>query len=97
MTQWIQMSADTLVSQMPGMVTTDLDGQKVMMNINHGKYFNLDPIGSRIWELIETPRTFKDLVAMLQAEFEVAEGKCQSDVTAFFNKMKELGIITVSM
>ena len=32
---------------------TDLDGEKVMMNLDKGQYFMMNEVGSRIWELIE--------------------------------------------
>ena len=38
---------------------TDLDGEKVMMNIDKGEYFMMNEVGSRIWELIEEPKLVK--------------------------------------
>ena len=59
------LNSDTLVSKVQGVVAADLDGTKVMMSIENGKYYNLDKIGTQIWELLESPRTIGDIVTTL--------------------------------
>ena len=34
-----------------------MDGEKVMLSIEKGKYYNLGLLGGVIWELIESPIT----------------------------------------
>ena len=87
---------DTVVSHAAGLVASDLDEKKVMMNIESGKYFGLDSIGSRIWELIEKPHTVRELVLELLKEYDVEENACRHDVLAFISKLYDQGLIDIA-
>ena len=38
--------------QVKGNIVSDMGGEKVMLSVNKGKYYNLGEIGGDIWELI---------------------------------------------
>ena len=90
-----EIGLDSMVSQSAGLVAADMDGQKVMLNIDKGKYYGLDNIGSRIWELVEKPRTIRELMAVLLNEYDVEDNTCQRDVLAFLNKLHAQGLIDI--
>ena len=52
-------------------LTASVDGETVMLDAERGSYFALGPVGSRIWELLEEPRTFDELCDALQDEYAV--------------------------
>lgn len=35
-----------------GVLSQDLEGQRVLFSLEKERYFALDPVGARIWELI---------------------------------------------
>lgn len=73
-------------------LTTGVGEALMMMNIDRGNYVGMNPVGARIWELIETPRDLDDLCNQLLAEFEVDEAACRRDVTAFADKLCHHGL-----
>ncbi|OXM13710.1 lasso peptide biosynthesis PqqD family chaperone [Paenibacillus herberti] len=85
----------SVVSQQPGLLASDMDGEKVMLSISDGKYYNLGAIGGRIWELIETPCTIQELKAQLMQEYGVAESDCEEDLSEFLNQLLSEKLITV--
>lgn len=92
----IVIGEDTIVTQMPGLVAVDMGNEeKAMLNIQSGKYYGLDDIGSRIWELIEKPRTVHELVVELLIEYEVDEKACLQSVLTFLNKLNDEGLIKI--
>ncbi|WP_346355427.1 lasso peptide biosynthesis PqqD family chaperone [Azotosporobacter soli] len=86
---------DTIVVQIEGLVAADMDGEKVMLNITTGKYFGLDQVGSRIWELIETPCAVYEIIQSLRLDYEVHEETCQKDVLTFLGLLQIRGLITI--
>lgn len=82
-----EIGLDTIVAQATGLVAADMDGEKVMLSIEKGKYFGLNGIGSRIWDMIEKPLTVREMVAELLKEYDVEEKTCQHDVQAFLSKL----------
>ena len=50
-----EISLESVVSQVDGQIVSDMGGEKVMLSIHNGKYYNLGGLGGRIWEqLIKT-------------------------------------------
>jgi hypothetical protein len=75
-----QISTDTVICQIEEIVASDIDGETVMMSIENGKYYVLDDIGSRIWELIEKPTKVSDLNDSLLERFDVDRETWERDV-----------------
>ncbi|MEH7510936.1 lasso peptide biosynthesis PqqD family chaperone, partial [Priestia megaterium] len=44
-----------VVTQSEGNIVSDMGNEKVMLNIENGKYYNLGEIGGDIWESISKP------------------------------------------
>lgn len=75
-------------------VSSSIDGEIVLMSIESGFYFIIDPIGSRIWELLsEKSYSLEGLVQTLMEEYEVDEATCRADVQAFIDEMSEKKLI----
>ena len=70
------------------MLSSNMDGETVMMSIENGEYYGLNEIGTRIWELTENEILIQDIINTLMEEYDVDEATCQSDVMEF---VEELG------
>ena len=90
-----EITPDTFISQVEEIVASDIDGETVMMSIENGKYYGLDDIGSRIWQLIEKPVKVADLIDTLLERFDVARETCERDVLKFLNELNEDKILAV--
>jgi hypothetical protein len=91
-----KIGENTMVARAAGLLATDMDGQWVMMSVENGRYYNLNPVGSRIWDLIEKPLAVGDLVRALLAEYKVEEEQCRTSVSAFLAEMIQKGLVTVA-
>ena len=87
------MTDTTLLSRRMGLMTADMNGSAVMMDIMTGKYYNLGEVGGRIWELLEEPMTLDTLVQKLTAEYDVSAERCRSDMLPFLNTLIERGLL----
>ena len=86
------LSLTSKVQRNLNMVTSNLDGEIVMMSVEHGEYFGLDEIGTRIWEFLEKPVIVEELITSLTNEFEVERQECEHDTLEFLEELlsKEL-------
>ncbi|MGA6841345.1 lasso peptide biosynthesis PqqD family chaperone [Priestia megaterium] len=91
----IKIAKNTLVSQKPGNIVSDMDGEKVMLSIQSSKYFNLGEIGGEIWGLIKEPTSIHNLVKTIQSQYDVDQDECEQQVTAFLNQLIEEELIIV--
>ena len=79
----------TIVRRSDELLSSDLDNETVMMDIERGDYYGLDDIGSRIWALAENPISIADICSELGEEFDVDADTCAADVMPFIQKMLE--------
>ena len=86
---------DAVVAQIEELVSSDLDGETVMMSVENGKYYGMDAIGSRIWALIKEPCSVSELCNILLTEFKVDRERCEKDVLIFLNKLAEDNLVKV--
>lgn len=89
------LNLDSIVARSEELVTSNLDGEVVMMSIDNGKYYGLDAIGSEIWQLLETPRSIRALCDLLLPQYKVAREQGEQDVLAFCEQAREQKIIRV--
>ncbi|QHW34981.1 lasso peptide biosynthesis PqqD family chaperone [Paenibacillus rhizovicinus] len=75
------------------LLASDMNGEKVLMSVKNGKYYNLGTIGGRIWELIERPASMERIVETLLEEFSVDESACLAQVTAFMTHLHRESLV----
>lgn len=67
--------------------------ETVMMSVEAGKYYGFNAVASRIWELLESPKTVAQLSTQIYEEFEIDSETCEVDVVRFVNDMMNNGIV----
>lgn len=76
-----------------GVLFQQLDRESVLLNMKTEQYFGLDPVGTRIWQLLTTTHTVAATVAAMQAEYEVAEAQLRQDVLALAERLMAKGLL----
>jgi hypothetical protein len=61
-------------------VSCDLAGEAAILNIKNGVYYGLDPVGARIWNLIQEPRAFAEIQNAITDEYDVEPERCARDL-----------------
>jgi hypothetical protein len=70
-----------------------LHDEVVMMDINKGKYFAMNPVATHIWDLLEEPASIEELCAKLVQEYDIDEATCTKEVSHFIKEMTSLSLI----
>ena len=70
-----------------------LHDELVMMDLEQGKYFSLNPVATRIWDLLEKEMTLDELCTVLTEEFDVESNQCMDEVRELLEEMERLGLI----
>jgi hypothetical protein len=78
----------------PEVLSSKIDNEAILMSIEAGAYFGLEPVGSKIWELLsKEPATIDKLVVLLMEEYEVDEKTCIEDLQRFIHDMSAKKLI----
>lgn len=89
------ISINAIISQKTGFDETNMDGEVVMMDINEGKYYCLNDVGSRIWELIKKPIAVKDVMSVILSEYDVDAKVCEDEVYGFLIRIYNDELISI--
>ncbi len=76
-------------------MSAELDGEAVVLSFDDGKYYSLNPIGARIWQLIEGWRKVSDLLVVLLEEYDVEAAQCESDLIVLLTQLRDLRLVEV--
>lgn len=93
-------TADTLdlrstVAATREQVSTDLDGETVILSFKDSVYYGLDPVGTSVWNFIQEPRTVASVRDALLAEYAVDAVRCEQDLLVLLASLLEHGLIEV--
>ena len=76
-------------------IGTQIDDDLVMMDSDQGRYFGLNPVARKIWELLEQPLTQEALVEKLVAVYDITPEQCRKDIAPFIAQLTENKLISV--
>lgn len=75
-------------------VAREVGGEMVLLDLNSGQYFGLDPVGGRIWQLLsEGPRTLAELCDAIEAEFDAPRTTIENDLLALAKQLSDQELI----
>ncbi|MEE4330987.1 MAG: lasso peptide biosynthesis PqqD family chaperone [Wenzhouxiangella sp.] len=82
-----ELNPESTVQRSSEPLQAGLDDEVVMMSVEKGSYYGLDPVGARIWELIESPKRISQVVDDLIETYEVDREVCERETLAFMQSL----------
>ena len=89
------MTLDDVVSRRDSTLSAKIDGQVVALDVAKGVCYGLDPIGSRVWALIEQPVAVATVCQTLMSEYDVDASTCEADVLDLCEQLCAEGLIAL--
>ena len=74
-------------------LSSSIDDEAVILGLEQGVYYGLNPIGARIWALIQEPRQVSEIWELILAEYDVDRGRCERDIVAILTELDEQGLL----
>lgn len=91
----VRMDADTRVAAARDQVSVEVEGEAVILSLADGVYYGLDPVGARVWQLMEQPRTVAELRDAVVAEWEVDAPTAERDLLALLADLAARGLVEI--
>ncbi len=91
------LSLESRVRMPEGVVSQSLDSETVMLDLDRGVYYGLNPVGTRTWDLIrEQPcLPLQKILESLLDEYDVHENQCAQDLLNLISLMQEKRLVEV--
>ena len=88
MTQTIEISSEVL--------TQEVGGETVILDLKTESYFGLDEVGTRIWQLLQEQEGIQTITAAMLNEYDVEEDQLEKDIQSLLTQLDNAGIITLN-
>ncbi len=92
----IGLSVHSIVVASPNQVSCPLGEEAAILSLSNTIYYGLNPLGTRVWSLLQKPRSIGDLRDALVDEYDVEVERCERDLLELLEKMSAEGLIEVS-
>ena len=90
------VSLATRLEPCDDVIFRDLEGESVLLDLKTGLYFGLNPVGTRIWHLMEEGRTPAQILETLLAEYEVPPEQCRRDLEQLLGALQQKSLVQVA-
>lgn len=84
---------DVRVRRAAEVVFQELEGEAVIVNLDRGTCFTLDPVGTRIWQLLGEEERLARVAHALTLEFDVDEETATSELHAIVGDLLARGLL----
>ncbi|RBP88293.1 coenzyme PQQ synthesis protein D (PqqD) [Cytobacillus firmus] len=91
-----KISLSNKLSQVEGIIVSDMGGEKVMLSIAKGKYFNLGEMGGEIWDLMKEAIEVKQIISVLESIYQVDQEECEEQVLTFLSQLFDQELIKIN-
>lgn len=92
----IVVTLQSVIAQSPDLVGTKIEDHTALLSITNGAYYSLDPVASRIWQLVEQPRTVAAVVDELLKEYAVERAQCEAHTLAFLQQLADADLLLLN-
>jgi hypothetical protein len=90
-----KIDRNTIFQRNPDQIYSVIDDEIVMLSITKGEYYNLNKVGTDIWNLLHKPLSFTNLVETLSSYYEVDKTTCKEETRLFIEELLNKGIIYI--
>jgi Coenzyme PQQ synthesis protein D (PqqD) len=78
----------------PGCLATSLGEEVIVLNLESGVYYGLNPVAACVWSRLSRPCSLAQLVAAVKGEFETAGHDTEADVRRLLDTLGSHGLVT---
>lgn len=92
----LSLSIQSVVVATAEQVSCPLGEESAILNLKNSVYYGMNPVGARVWNLVQQPKSVSQLRDALLAEYEVEAARCERDLLDLLEQMRVEGLIEVS-
>lgn len=89
-------SLETAVTLNPNVLFRELESESMLLNLETGKYYGLDSVGTRFWQLLVQSGSPRGTVDTLVGEYAVDAETLEGDLLRLLNDLRLHGLILLA-
>jgi Coenzyme PQQ synthesis protein D (PqqD) len=89
------LSLHSIVVAISEQVSCPLGDESAILNLKNSVYYGMNPVGARVWNLVQQPKSVSQLRDALLEEYEVEAAQCERDLLDLLEQMRLEGLIEI--
>lgn len=85
----------SLVVVAENQASSNVDEETIILNLKSGAYYGLNNVGVIVWNLIQEPKTVKEIRDTILEEYDVESEQCSQDLFRLLKELSVAGLIKV--
>jgi hypothetical protein len=90
----VEISLATVLVAARDQVSTELEGEAVILSLADGVYYGLDGVGALVWERLGEPCSVAELLHAVTSAFDVERETAERDLLALLGELAERRLVT---
>lgn len=86
------ITLDTQIHIPETVYTQEVGEETILLDTQGGRYFSLDPVGTRMWQLMRKHGALRPVYEIILNEYEVTPEQLETDLLALAAKMIDKGL-----
>lgn len=87
------LTLDSLLQRSENVLFQEVGGEAVLLDLASEQYFGLDPVGTRMWDLLDGNSSLGQVHATLCAEYEASPERICDDMLALARALADAGLV----
>jgi xanthine dehydrogenase molybdopterin-binding subunit B len=76
-----------------GVIFKSVGEELVLLDLDRGIYYGLDPVGARMWQLLAEGASVETIVDTMAGEYDVEREALHGDLARLTNELQERGLL----
>ncbi len=89
------MNLNQTITIAPDVISQEVSGETVILDLNSENYFGLDEVGTRIWQLIGEKGDLQAIYNQLLDEYDVGKDQLLEDLEDLVEKIAAAGLVSL--
>ena len=88
----MEPTLNDVVTMSEDVLFRELDDEAVLLNLKTGIYFGLNPVGTRVWQLLAEHRVLSRVLEAVASEYDVERDVLEQDLLQLARQLYEAGL-----
>jgi len=91
----LELTEASVVEAVDHQTSAEVDGENVILDLEKGVYYGLNPVGTQVWKRIQDPMTVGEIVVEITADYGIERERCFQDVVALLRDLEEHNLVRI--
>jgi len=94
-TSALEIRENTILQRQLNTLFSEIDGEIVILSTENSEYYGINKVGTRIWNLLANPMSFKNLICKLIEEYDISKEKCIENTLLYLKILNDKQLIII--